>query len=177
MVKFKKNYFKNFILRYLILVLSALPGLYIFYWIFTPLTVYPVYWILSIFYNTSLNGTTIFLDSIPLEIVGPCVAGSAYFLLLILNLSVPNLSCKKRINSLLFSFGILLVLNITRIIVLGILYVNDVSSFALIHKILWYLGSTIFVIGIWFLEVKKFKIKGIPFYTDFKILLKQIKKK
>ncbi len=177
MKKIKKNYLKNFILRYLILILFALPGLHIFYWIFTPLTVYPVYWIFNIFYNALLNGTTIFIDSIPLEIVGPCVAGSAYFLLLILNLSVPNISCKKRVNSLLFSFGVLLALNIVRIVVLGILYVNDIPSFALIHKILWYLGSTIFVVGIWFWEIKKFKIKEIPFYTDFKILSKQIKKK
>ncbi len=177
MSKNKDNYIKNFILRYAILILSALPGLYIFYWIFTPLTIYPVYWILNIFYDVSLNGTTIFVNCIPLEIVGPCVAGSAYFLLLILNLSVPNLSYKRRINSLLFSFGILLLLNILRIVVLGIFYINNVPSFALIHKILWYLGSTLFVVGIWFWEVYKFKIKEIPFYTDFKILSKHIKKK
>jgi hypothetical protein len=36
--------------------------------------------------------------------------------------------------------------------------------------------STIFIVGIWFLEVHIFKIKEIPFFSDVKFLFSQIKK-
>ena len=74
---------------------------------------------------------------------------------------------------LLFSFALLLILNIMRIFTLSLILGS--SSFGLIHKIFWYLGATIFVVLIWFLEVKIFKIKEIPFYSDFKFLIKKIK--
>jgi len=56
---------------------------------------------------------------------------------------------------------------------LSIMYVNGSSFFDFTHKIFWYAGSTIFVIAIWFLEVKIFKIKGIPIYDDLKFLYKK----
>ena len=43
-------------------------------------------------------------------------------------------------------------------------------------EVLWYLGSTLFVIGIWFIEVKLFKIKEIPIYSDIKFLYLNLRK-
>src|SRR3989344_7597476 len=82
------------ILRYIILLGLSFPGLILFYKIFTPLTVYPVYFILSLFYDAVLlTKTTILIEGlVPIEIIGACIAGSAYSLLLILNLSTPNIN-------------------------------------------------------------------------------------
>ena len=76
---------------------------------------------------------------------------------------------------LLFSFSSLLILNILRIVGLSLLYVEHSSSFDIIHKLIWYAGSTIFVIGIWFLELKLFRVSQIPFYEDLKFLYKRTK--
>ena len=165
----KKEYMSLF-LRYLALVVVAIIGFGIFYWIFSPLTVYPIYWILSIFYETSLFGNLIFANSFPIEIVGACIAGSAYSFLLILNLSVPKIKPLKRTKMILVSFAIFFIINLIRIIALSFMYIEGSAFFDFTHKLFWFLGSTIFVIAIWFIEVKIFKIKGIPIYSDLKNL-------
>jgi exosortase/archaeosortase family protein len=111
------------------------------------------------------------IDNFAIEIIGACIAGSAYSLLLILNLSVPNIKIKQRIKLLLFSFSSLLIINILRIFILSVLFVQGISFFDITHKLFWYAGSTIFVVAIWFTGIKLFKIKEIPFYSDIKYLL------
>ncbi len=172
--------FLNIPLRYLILILIALPGLYIFYFIFTPLTVYPVYFLLGLFFNVTLFSKIYFLiNNIPIELISACIAGSAYYLLFVLNLSTPDIKLKTRIYAILFSFATFLILNILRIFILASLAATNFSYFDVTHTILWYGFSTIIVVGIWFVEVKIFKIKEIPFYSDIKFLYKKslIKKK
>ena len=164
------------ILRYSILILAALFNLWIFYTIFTPLTVYPVYFIIKLFFNTSLLENIIFVNSIPIELIKACIAGSAYYLLFIFNMSVPNIKLKKRISMILFSFLSLLILNIIRIISLIIIYIQKNSIFNITHEVIWYAFGTIFVVGIWFLEVKIYNIKEIPIYSDIKLLISKIKK-
>jgi hypothetical protein len=44
--------------------------------------------------------------------------------------------------------------------------------FDIAHKFLWVIGSVIFVVGIWFITLKLFKIEEIPFYSDLSYLLK-----
>ena len=160
----------DIILRYLILVVVAIPNLYIFYFIFTPLTVYPSYFFLNLLFNTTLKQTTIFINNISIEIIGACVAGSAYYLLLILNLSIPKIKIKKRIKMILFAFASLLAINLLRIFILSLLLISGSQWFDITHKIFWYTVSIIFVVGIWFTEVKLFKIKTIPFYSDIKYI-------
>jgi exosortase/archaeosortase family protein len=162
-------------LRYLILVLVALPNLYLFYLIFTPLTVYPVYFILNLFFGATLTGTTVLVKTIPIEIIKSCVAGSAYYLLFILNLATPNIKLNKRIKIILISFTAFLILNLIRIIILSLLILSNSSFFDITHKISWYLLSILFVVGIWFSVVKFFNIKQIPFYSDIKLVYKKIK--
>lgn len=170
-------------IRYLILLLIALPfsGVTILYYLFRPLTIYPLYALLSIFYNVSLVGQTVILieNSLPIELVAACIAGSAYYLLFILNLSIPKIKLKKRVKMILSAFAIFLAINILRIFILSVMaYSPSISlqAFDITHRLFWYALSTIFVVLIWFYEVKHFKIKEIPFYTDIKYLLKQIKK-
>jgi exosortase/archaeosortase family protein len=163
------------ILRYLILILVAIPNLYIFYLIFTPLTIYPIFFLLSLFYEVSLSGNVIFVKELALNLnfISSCIAGSAYYLLFILNLSISNIKIKKRISMIFYSFAILLVFNILRILIL--ISMHKSSLFDITHQFFWYFLSTIFVIAIWYSELKIFKIKQIPFYNDFKFLYKQIK--
>lgn len=175
--KSKQGFICSIFVRYLILVLAALPGFWIFYFIFTPLTVYPVYFVLGLFFGASLFENIIFLGnpSYPIQIVNACIAGSAYYLLLIFNLSVPKIKINTRLKMVFFAFLSFLAVNVIRIILLSVVFILKPSIFDISHKLSWYFGSIILVIGIWFIEVKKFKINEVPFYSDIKSILKYIK--
>lgn len=169
------NKIKDILFRYLLLLLLPLNNLYLFYLILTPLTLYPIYFILDIFFHVSLFNSTISIFELGLnvDLINSCIAGSAYYFLLILNLSIPNIKIRSRIYMILYSFSLLLLANITRILILVILFRN--SFFDLTHQLFWYVFSTIFVIFIWFSEVKLFKIKDLPIITDIKYLSKLTK--
>lgn len=162
--------------RYLLLLL-AMFSLPLIYFIFTPLTIYSSAGLLDlIFKDVTISNNIISIDTIArIQIIPACVAGSAYLLLLILNLSTP-MKLKKRIYSIILSFALFFLLNLLRIFFLAILYKDNSPFFEITHKVFWYLLSTLFVIGIWFLIVKIFSIKKIPIYSDIKSLLKNIKK-
>jgi|WetSurMetagenome_2_1015567.scaffolds.fasta_scaffold100597_3 exosortase/archaeosortase family protein len=166
----KDRYLWGLFIRYLILVVFCMLGVKIIYAIFTTLTIYPVYFILKQFFSVSLIGSFLFVNNLPIEIIGPCVAGSAYLLLLILNLSTPNIAIARRIGMFFFSFSFLLLINILRIVLLSFLFISGNSFFNIAHLLFWYIGSVIFVVGIWFLTVKIFRGKEIPFYSDIKYL-------
>jgi exosortase/archaeosortase family protein len=166
----------SIIIRYLILILIAIPNLYLFYLIFTPLTTNLTYIILNIFSDVNIYNSFIEIDnSIFIQIIDACVAGSAYYLLLILNLSTPNIHIKKRLLMILSSFSLFLLLNLSRIILSVSTLMNFPSYFNFVHYSFWYISSIFFVIGIWFLNVKLYKIKEIPIYSDFKFLVGQFK--
>lgn len=175
-LKNKKNNRSFFVLlRYLIL-LGLIFTLPIIYKIFTPLTIKASLLLLGLFYNTSLYESIIIINSKTfIQIIPACIAGSAYLLLLILNLSVP-MKLKKRFYFILFSFLILFFLNVLRIFSLSILYHNNFIFFDITHKFFWYILSTVFVVIIWFFTVKLFSIKEIPVYTDINSLIREIKK-
>jgi len=159
------------LLRYIALLLLAVPNLFLFYFIFTPLTVYPSAFFLSLFYETSLQGNTIIANQIAIRIVEACVAGSAYFLLLLLNLSVP-MHPRKRIYSIIFSLSLFYIINIIRIFIFSLLLLNHFKYFDITHKFFWYVLSGVIVFLVWFFTIKPYKIKEIPFYTDIKFLYK-----
>jgi exosortase/archaeosortase family protein len=165
------------IARYVLLALLSLGNLYLFYLIFTPLTIYPVYIILKLIYPLVLiGGNTIIVESFPITIIGACVAGAAYYLLTIVNLTTP-MSPKTRLKSLLFLFTAFLAINIARIVVFSILATNNYSGFSQMHTLTWYLGSTLLVVALWFLNVRLFSINSIPVYTDFKRIINSIRRR
>jgi exosortase/archaeosortase family protein len=195
--------FKNLIVRYVLLVLLGIPSLFIFYFIFTPLTFYPVFFILKALYgavittgsttiacNTIANSsilpnflsniacidTTLLFKGLYASIIPACIAGSAYYLLTILNLTTP-MNKKTRIKSIIFLLSTFLILNILRIVFFAILFVNKgFEYFNIAHSATWYFGSTILVVLLWFSNVLLFKINSIPFFTDLSKLYKHIKK-
>jgi len=169
----KKLY--SILIRYFILIVLGLGNLALFYWVFTPLTIYPVYSLLSFFYEVYLSGIYLFVDGFVIELIGACVAGSAYYLLLILNLTTP-MPLKTRIWGIFYSFLTLLIVNILRIFLLSVMFVERTAFFGITHKVFWYALSIVFVIAIWVSEVKIFKIKNIPVYNDFKNIKKLMNK-
>jgi len=165
----KEKRFLGISIRYLFLILVAFNSFWIFYFILRPLTLYPVYFLLKTFYNVSLSGIILQVEKVSIEIINACIAGSAYYLLLILNLSIPS-KIFKRLKMICFAFLLLLIMNILRIFFFSLLAISGSSFFDLTHKIFWYFLSIFFVLGIWFLEVKIFKIKEIPLYSDLKFI-------
>jgi len=163
-------------LRYLI-ALGSIFTLPLIYQLLTPLTTYYIAFFLGFFYNvTIISCEKLIVNFSAIEIIPSCVAGSAYILLLILNLATP-MKLKKRLLSILFSVAILFLVNTVRLFILSIMVVQNSEYFDIVHKLFWYLLSTIFVIAIWFLTVKLFDISKIPVYSDVKFLIKNIKQK
>ena len=165
--------FSDIVARYLILIAVSFPSLWIFYFVFTPLTVYPVFYLLGICFDAILIKNVIIINNqVPIELIRACIAGSAYYLLLVLNLSLPKIKIRQRIKMIVMSFAALLLVNILRIVLLSFIFLESFTIFIAAHQFLWYFMSTIFVVAIWFSEVKFFKIKEIPFYSDLKFLRK-----
>jgi len=159
------------LLRYTILLVFGI-FLSFFYKLLFYVTIYPVFFILSIFYDVSIKASSIFVNNVEIQIVNACVAGSAYYLLLILNLTTP-MNIKKRAKTIVFSLLALLILNILRIIIFSALYVQNFTFFDITHKLVWYVMSVIFVVAIWFGTIKLYKIKEIPICSDLSNLYKK----
>lgn len=171
-MKDDKRVLINLVFRYisLLILILLIYSLNLFYNIFLILTIYPSSWLLSLFYNSSVFKSIIFVNSSSIELIPACIAVSAYVLLLILNLTIP-MSAKKRIKSIFFSFLSLLLFNIVRIFVFSILLVNNYPYFKELHAFFWYFLSIALVVIIWFLTTHIFKIRAIPIYSDFKYLI------
>ena len=153
-------------IRYSSILALASFNLAVFYIVFTPLTVYPVYWSVKIFYSSAqVFNSVIVINGISAELIPACVAGSAYYLLTILNLSTP-MRTKQRIYSLIFLFISFLIINILRIVLFLVLLIYNADYFDLAHRIVWYFGSTAMVVLLWFACVWVCKIDKIPLYSD-----------
>ncbi len=190
--------------RYFSLIILGISNLFIFYFIFTPLTFYPSYWLIHLIYGASISqsaatqvcssitsltffpelfsniaciDTTIFFKGYYASIIPACIAGAAYYLLTILNLTTP-MPQKTRIKSFLFVLTSFLILNILRITLFAVLFVEKgYAFFDAAHIAAWYFGSTALIAVIWFANITIFKIKAIPVYTDLKNLFSSIAKK
>jgi len=167
--------------RYAILVAVAITNLVLgvnglFYTLFTPLTIYPSFYILNAAYGALfIAPNTIFFKGYFANIIPACVAGSAYFFLLVLNLTTP-MTGKTRVKSLVFLLLSFLILNILRITIFSALVFQGYKYFEFAHLSTWYFGSTLMVVLLWFANVKLFKITSIPAYTDLKNLFALTKK-
>lgn len=171
------RHIRQIFFRYPLILLTALIFYYsdIPYKLLLPLTIYPVNFILGFFYDAALAGNRIFFEIIAIEIIPACVAVSAYFLLVMLNLLTP-MSIRKRLWSLLFSASLLLIMNIARITALSFMLLSGWAYFDIVHRALWYFLSIFLVAGIWFLTAYIFGIKEIPVYDDFKTVLSNYRK-
>ena len=112
-----------------------------------------------------------------INLIPACIAVSAYYLLFLLVSFTKDLSLKKSLKIFFSGFLILLLANVLRIIFLTLVRIKFGKYwFDALHLGMWYFVSGIFVALTWVFLVKKFKIKEVPFYSDFKYLYKLTKK-
>lgn len=150
--------------RYILIVLAGMGNLFIFYKLFSFPTIYLSGHILSIFGEPIiLNNAIIFAERL-VEITNACVGGSAYYLLFILAMSFP-LIWNKRLKLMAYCFGVFFIANVLRIVLMTLTI--QTKFFKTIHLGSWYIFSTILVVLIWVSAIRIFKIRFIPFYTDF----------
>jgi len=166
------------ILRYSSILVIALIFFYseFLYKLLLLPTLYSVKFLLGFFYESSISGNLIFINSMAVEIIPACVAVSAYLLLLILNITTP-MTVNKRLGSVIFSISSLLIINILRIFGFSLLLINNYAYYDILHKLFWYVLSVFLVVGIWFTSTFLFKIRNIPAYSDISFLIGLIKHK
>jgi exosortase/archaeosortase family protein len=164
--------------RYMALLILALIFSFstVFYDFFLKLTIYPSSYLINFLYPAAVSGSNILVNSYIIEIIPACVAVSAYFLFFILNLST-SMNLKTRLKSLLFLFVSLLVINIFRIFIFSMLLLNNFIYFEAVHKFTWYSMNILIVVGLWFLAVRLFNIRNIPIYSDFRLLIENLKRR
>lgn len=156
--------------RYLVILLIGLGNLYLFYLMFSPITIFLTKGVLALFSDVFFVGNAFNFRGFSFILANPCIAGAAYYLLFILVMSIGNIDWKKRLWMVLSSFGMLIFLNVSRIVFL--VFISSSTYFDIAHWILWYGLSIVFVVGIWFLIVKLFEVKGYPFVDDFSKIIK-----
>ena len=158
------------LLRYLIALILGI-FIWIFYIIFTPVTEALSYFMLNAIYPGAVfEGNLIILGAYSIKLIPACIAGAAYYLLFLINMATP-MAHLTRIKSLVFLFVSFLGLNVLRIVLFSVLFVNNYKYISFAHEVSWYLGSTVLVVIIWFLNVWAFRIKGRPFIDDVKNIL------
>lgn len=163
------------------LVIAALLLFYfnIFYIIFTPLTVYPLYFFLKILnYAPILQqrvNPTIIVNNTALAIIPACVAGAAYALFVLLILLTKDIDFKKSIKIFLFGAFLILAMNVLRLMFLAIIFLNfDARWFDLIHLFLWKVVASAYVAFVWIFLIWKFKVKAIPIISDLGYLWENV---
>lgn len=169
------KYQYNLLIR---LGLALLAGIFfnIFYVIFYPVTFNLTIHSLKYFYTLAVTDNTIVIGSHILKFIPACTAASAYFLLLLLILLTKDIPLKKSIYMFLLGSLLILAANIIRIdILIYILIKYGSNLFNTLHLFIWKILSSLFVVLIWILLTKKFKIKTIPIYSDYKFLIKNLK--
>ena len=155
-------------------VLAVLVGIFyqIFYWIFSPWTLHSTYWILNLVYDVVLEGNLITFDSVTFALIPACTAATAYLLLTMLILVTRGIKLLTRIKIWIYGCLLILVFNTLRIFLLIWIYVTfGQNYFDALHLVFWHVISTVVVVLIWIGLTKKYKVKGIPIYSDFKYIL------
>lgn len=166
-----KNLQFDLFMRYALAILAVF-NLQFFYTIFRPLTSWSLFFLLSLFYKVSFTENYFFVNSVSVELIDACIAGSAYLLLLLLNLLTAKIKLYKRILLFIVSSAIFFVVNLVRLFFS--ISMLEKGFFTALHLTFWFL-SIFFVIAIWFFCVFIFKIKEIPIYSDIKIILRFLK--
>ena len=169
-----KQFIKDIVSRYLGLLAAILVG-NLLYSALLPLTLYPVYIYLKIFFPVIIQGNSLVSADKSIEIVRACIGTSAVLLLLALNLATPSIKSIRRVYLFLYGLTLFLLFNWARIFLLSVLYLKESFIFNQIHIATWYFGSTVAVVAIWLVSIKIFKIKETPFISDAVYLAKKIR--
>ncbi len=170
------KYLHRLFLRLAIAIFFMMLGLKIIYFFISPITFYLSY--LSLFYYSPAMASTasFIIENHKLNFIPACTAASAYLLLILLTTTV-DIDLKKALKVLGLGFFLILTANIIRIDILIIALIESGSGlFETLHLFFWQILSTLYVVALWIFLTKKFKIKDIPVYSDFKRVLEIYKK-
>ncbi|MBT3324596.1 pacearchaeosortase [archaeon] len=159
-------------IRYILALIVAFSSNF-FYTIFSPLTIYTTYFILSLFYNVTMTNSSIIFQDVTFSFIPACTAATAYLIITELILLTRGVSFKNILKFLYISYLSIFTMNILRILVLIYIYLNyGKNYFDAFHLVFWHILSTIFVALVWIFLVEHFNIRGVPIYSDIKHLLK-----
>lgn len=176
MEKGLKIYSKELALR----ILAALAlGIFrsIFYIIFTPLTLHWSYFFFNIFVpESALVGTKLLTFTNSFDFVPACTAASAYMLLAFLVLLTKDIRPVERLKMFVYGSLAILAFNLVRIELLLFFFFKFNQAYPAVHLFFWKFMSTVFVVAVWLILAKIYKIKSIPIYSDLKYILRQIKR-
>lgn len=168
------RYEKKLVMRLALAIIIVL-SYKIFYKVLIPLTLYPSFYILNLFYKASLQGQTILVNSHALIFIPACAALSAYILLAILILLTKDIKLKTGIKMFFLGSLIIFIANVIRIETLIFILVNGGRNyFETLHLFIWKVLSSIFVAIVWIFLIKFYKIKSIPLVSDIKYLRKSM---
>ena len=166
------KYYKRLIFRYFLALIIMIFGLEIIHSLVSPVTFKLSY--LSLFYLSPIltSSTSFLIENYNLNFIPACTAASAYLLLILLTLTT-DIKLKKTLKVLLIGSLLILIANIIRIDILIIALIKFNSNlFDTLHLFFWRILSTLYVVILWVLLTKWFKIKEIPIYSDLKKVLK-----
>lgn len=159
---------KRLILRYFLAIIFMVLGLPVIYFLLNSLTFYISYYSVSYFSPNLISSTAFIINNVRLNFINACTAGSAYLLLILLTLTV-DIKPKKALKVLFTGSLLIFIANIIRIDILIVALIKYGSNlFNTLHLLFWKILSTLFVVFLWILLTKWFKIKEIPIYSDFK---------
>ncbi|HLC73603.1 MAG TPA: pacearchaeosortase [Candidatus Nanoarchaeia archaeon] len=163
-----------------ILLLFVVIPKFLFMIFFIPTIIFPYIILKFIGYNIILDfsSQSLLINDLTLNFISACVATSAYQLLAILILLTKDLSFKRMLKIFIVGSLMILLVNIVRILILSLVFINyGYESFNSLHILLWRGAASFIVFFVWIGLVKIFKIKNIPLISDMSYLLKYIKKK
>jgi len=145
--------------------------------IFYSLTIYLSYLLMKLIsYNVFIIPPYLITSSNYIRFSEACAAVSAYFLLLLLIVLTKDIKLKTRIKMFLLGSGIILSVNLVRIVILiAVLETKGFNAFQQAHDILWIIFGSLLVALTWIFLIHHYKTKSIPIYSDLKYLLKQTK--
>jgi exosortase/archaeosortase family protein len=176
------KYYYSLITRFLLALVVTL-NYPLFYVILAPITLYLSYFILNLFYDTILIGSSIGVNGLGFKFIEACVAPAAYYLLFVLIIGLKDLDWKSGLKMFFYGSLLILAMNVLRIIILIVLDVEfGKSYFDAVHLVFWTFLSGLYVALVWIFLVKRFRVRKIPFYSDLnyfykKSLLKRSKTK
>lgn len=161
------HYLKGLAIR---LALCFVPVSF-FSFLFTPLTIYGSYLVLSILFDVSVNGRVLLVNGFPFGIIEACVASIAYYLLWLLVLLTKGITTAVRVKIMFYGSLLIFGMNIFRIWLLIFLAMKySFHWFNVVHMAFWHFVTGIFVALVWIFLVVHYKIRAVPIYSDLKTI-------
>ncbi|MBU2638293.1 MAG: pacearchaeosortase [Nanoarchaeota archaeon] len=172
----KERYARDLLLR--IIAAFAVGLVYnLLYAIIAPLTLHWSYFFFSIFVPSALIGNSIQTLTNNFNFIPACVATSAYVLLAMLILLTKDINWNERLQMFVFGSLAILAFNIIRIELLLLTYFRLESAYDSVHLFVWKFMSTAFVVILWLVLARTYKVKAIPVYSDIKYIIGMIRKR